>query len=86
MGLLILKAIFVKKKSNNKRCSMVFWLKNIKSKLLAKYSLEKWLLYFIILRIPDVQFMNSNYKISLNTTIPIYLEANYSVLLTHTLY
>lgn len=57
---------------------------------MAKSPLEKWRsfrqLHCFILRLIGVEFMEDDYKMSVNILIPIYLEANYYILLIYTLY
>lgn len=70
--------------------NLILRLKNVKQNFAAMTPLEKWKfvrkIHWFLLRVVGVEFMDRNYRISIRSTIPIYLQANYYILLVYTLF
>lgn len=68
----------------------LYFYKNRKEEFLAKNSQEKWLtvhrVNVVLLKFIGVQFMESDYKLHLQTLIPAYLLINFFTLLFYTMY
>lgn len=69
---------------------LLYFYKNQKDDFLAKNPRQKWLtvrrVKFFLLKFIGVQFMESDYKLHLQTLIPAYLLLNFFTLLLYTAY
>lgn len=66
------------------------WFKRFKQNFLAKSPRQKWLYVrnfnAFIMKFVGCQFMESNFKLRIESFIPIYLAVNYFTLLLYTLF